>query len=308
LFFKGWRFAGGYLKKFFVLIFLFQSVSSLAQVAANTDLPEVKLRMIYMNRDSFIKPCAANPSPCGLTPAELKQATDLLAASPMFQGLEFTSSSWMPQLPTTPGTGRQTPLYTSEKMMGAKIMVNSARLLNAPFKPVAPFELYVESMLGYMFFQPSQKLAPTAALAKKFSLFWGQLFKSYGLDQLKEDRIELLVFKNKEVRVMLLDSYQAHFLNPYILKNLKCDAGSAANLLTSYSNLGWTQYKPSTTGSKASGRMQVTYECASSSARQAMAAELTFETEFLGADKKQWNNANFLVKVGASRRGGAVRR
>lgn len=296
------------MKKFFVFVFLFQSVSSLAQVAANTDLPEVKLRMIYINRDSFIKPCIANPSPCALTPAELKQASDLLVASPTFEGVEFSGASWMPQLPTTPGTGKLTPLYTSEKRMGAKIMINSARLLNAPFKPVAPYELYVESMLGYMFFQPSQKLAPTAALAKKFSLFWGQLFKSFGLEQLKEDRIELLVFKNKEVRILLLDSYQAHFLNAEILKYLKCDAGSVANVITNYANLGWTQYKASSSGSKASGRMQLTYECSSTTARQAMAADLTFETEFLGADKKQWNSANFLVKVGASRRGGAVRR
>lgn len=108
---------------------------------------------------------------------------------------------------------------------------------------------------------------------------------------------------------MLLDSYQAHFLNPSILKNLKCDVGSTAKYLTGYANLGWTQYKASTAGSKASGRMQLTYECASTAGqRQAMSADLLFETEFVGADKKQWNSNNFLVKIGASRRGGAVRR
>jgi len=295
------------LKKIFVFIILFQSISSLAQVVANTDLPEVKLRMIYMNRDSFIKPCVANPSPCGLTPAELKQATDLLAASPTFQGIEFSGASWIPQIPTIPGTGRQTPLYTSEKMMGAKIVINSARLLNAPFKPVAPFELYVESMLGYMFFQPSQKLAPTQALAKKFAMFWGKLFKSIGLEQLNEDRIELLVFKNNEVRIMLLDSYQAHFLNPEILKHLKCDSGGVASYFTNYSQIAWTQYKASANGSKGVARAQLTYECVTTRGqRQNMAADVSFEAEFIGMDKKQWNSSSFQVKVNASR-GGALR-
>lgn len=274
---------------------------------ANTDLPEVKLRMIYMNRDSFIKPCVANPSPCGLTSAELKQATDLLAASPTFQGIEFSGAAWIPQIPTTPGTERLTPLYTSEKMMGTKIVINSARLLNAPFKPVAPFELYVESMLGYMFFQPSQKLAPTQALAKKFAVFWGKLFKSIGLEQLKEDRIELLVFKNNEVRIMLLDSYQAHFLNPEILKHLKCDAGGVASYFTNYSQIAWTQYKATANGSKGVARAQLTYDCVTNRGqRQNMATDVSFEAEFIGLDKKQWNSSTFQVKVNASRRG-AVR-
>ena len=100
--------------------------------------------------------------------------------------------------------------------------------------------------------------------------------------------------------------FHQEIANAEILKNLKCDAGSVANVITNYANLGWTQYKANSTGSKASGRMQLTYECGSTTARQAMAADLTFETEFLGADKKQWNSALFLVKVGNSRRGGAT--
>lgn len=291
-----------------VLIFLFQSVSSLAQVgAADSDLAELKLRMVYVNRDSFIKPCIASPSPCGLTAAETKAANDVLAASPMFAGIEFVSSLSMPIIPSTRDTQRQIPLYTSEKAMGAKITVNKDRLLNAPFKPTPSFELHVESMLGYIFFQPSQQLAPTAALAKKFSIFWGKLFKSIGLQQFNEDRIELLVFKNQEVRILLLDSYQAHFLNAEILRNLKCDSGAVPGLLTNYTNIAWTQYKPGAGGAKASARVQLTYDCVTSRGqRQSMATDLSFETEFIGPDKKQWNNANFVVKVNASRRG-AVR-
>lgn len=294
------------MKNVFVFILLFQSISSLAQVgAANSDLAELKLRMIYVNRDAFIKPCVVTPSPCGLTAAELKQATDLLAASPLFAGIEFVSSLSGPVIPSRDGQ-RQTPLYTSDKMMGARIMVNKDRLLNAPFKPGPPFELYVESMVGYMFFQPSQKLAPTQALAKKFALFWGKLFKSIGLEQQKEDRIELLIFKNNEVRIMLLDSYQAHFLNPEILKHLKCDAGGVPSYFTNYSQIGWTQYKAAANGSKGVVRAQLTYECITMlGQRQSMAADVSFEAEFIGMDKKQWNSSTFQVKVNASRRGAA---
>lgn len=285
------------MKKIFVLIFLFQSVSSLAQVgAANSDLAELKLRMVYVNRDSFIRPCIGSPSPCGLSAEESKAANDVLAASPVFAGIEFLSIQ------------RLTPLYTSEKIMGAKIMVNKERLLNAPFKPVAPFELYVESMLGYIFFQPSQKLVPTATLAKKFALFWGKLFRSFGLEQMNEDRIELLAFKSSEVRILLLDSYQAHILNNEILKYLKCDSGAIPGLLTDYMNMAWTQYQPAANGASATARVQLSYDCVTSlGQRQSMSTDISFEAEFIGVDKKQWNSANFLVKVNASRRG-ATRR
>lgn len=260
--------------------------------------------MVYVNNEPFLKPCLATPSPCGLTANEIKVVSDLIkpSPSPKFLGIDFVSAKANPTLFKKDASG-QFSLYSSMSGAISKTTVNSDRLLEAPFKPGAAFEIFVESLFSYLFFQQTQKLEPSQVLAKKYGLFWGKLFKSFNLLAFKEDRIDLLVFKNNEVRILLLDSVQAHILNGDILKNLQCEGGFVPSVLTSYSKIEWTQYKPSPAGSKGSVRALLSYQCVNTSNQiQNYTADVSMEAEFIGSTKKAWNSSTFLVKVNGTKK------
>lgn len=239
----------------------------------------------------------ATPSPCGLTSNEAKTVNEFLTKSIQFQGINFASALESPSLFPQDPSG-QYPLYASGPELGSLITVNRDRLLETPFKPNPAFEIYVDSVFSYMFFQQMQKLAPSQALAKKVAIFWGKLFKTIGVTEFKDDRIELLVFKNNEVRFLLLDSYQAYVLNPALLKKMTCDSGFVATLITNYGKIGWTKYQTASSGSKGTLQAVLSYQCINKKGEaQNWAAEISADFEFAGPDKKKWNQKKLSITV-----------
>lgn len=282
-----------------IIIYLMLEVQAALGQANRTDLSELKIKMVFFNRESFIKPCLLSPSPCGLSASDIKSVNDVLIKSMQILSLDVTSATENPLLFKKDYKG-QYPLYTFEN---GRILLNRDRLLDASFKSGAPFEVFVDSMLSYLFFQQFQKLEPSQLLSKKIALFWGKLFKSIGLNEFKEDKIELLVFKNTEVRILLLDSYQAYVLNPELLKSLKCDDSFLASLITNYSTITWTKYQAGALGSKAGMRALLAYQCVNGKGdKQNWTGDLSADFEFQGAEKKRWNSANLLVKVNGSKK------
>ena len=216
----------------------------------STDLAQLKIKMIYANRDSFLRPCTTASAVCGLATTEISAINDILTKSSQFMGLDVASATENPGVFSKDING-QFPLYSSTGPLGSHIFLNRDRLRDAPFKAGSAFEIYIESMLSYFFFQQTHQLPPSDLLARKIAIFWGQLFRTVGLAEFKEDKIELLVFKHSEVRILLLDSFQANVLNPFLLKNLKCDEGFLPAMITNFSALTWTKYQAATLGSKA---------------------------------------------------------
>jgi hypothetical protein len=290
-------------KKYLFFIFFFQSLSLLAQTGAATDLAELKLRTVYYNRDSFLKPCVATPSPCDLTAGEAAVVNDVISKTAQFKGVTVRSAKETPAAFKKDAKGLF-PLYSSEGTLGSVVVINRDKLLEAPFKKDPTFDVYVESMLSYLFLQQSNKSVPSQKLAKKIATFWGKLFKSYGVKEFEEDKIELLVYKHNEVRILLLDSYQSHVLNPLILKTVKCDLNFTPTKITNYAKIAWMNYIPANIVSTAKMRFHIVYLC-SNAARtesQTWSADVSINTEFQGSEKKKWNSSVFLFKVNAMKK------
>lgn len=280
------------------------SVISFAQNRStiHSDLGELKIRMVYSNRDSFLKPCVATPSPCGLTNVEINVVNSILAKSTFFLGMDVVSAAQTPLLFTKDSKG-QYPLYASDGTLGSRITLNKDRLVEAPFLGGAKFDIFVESILSYFFFQQSQKIEPSQQLGKKIAAFWGTLFKSISLTEFKDDQIELLVFKHNEVRILLLDSFQAHILNAELIKKLKCDDGFVVANLNNYSSLAWNRYNVSQLGATAGFRGILGHQCVSSKGeKQNWSSELYVDLDFQGATKKKWNSAALVVKVNGAKK------
>ncbi len=278
------------------LVVLTQPVSAQIQ-GPTTDLAQLKIKMVYANRDSFLRPCATASTVCGLSSTEISAVNDILAKSPQFMGLDVASATENPGVFAKDANG-QFPLYSSNGPVGSHIYLNRDRLRDAPFKAGGGIEIYVESLLSYFFFQQTHQLAPSDLLARKIALFWSQLFRTVGLAEFKEDKIELLVFKHSEVRILLLDSFEAFVLNPFLLKNLKCDEGFLPGMITNFSTLAWMKYQASNLGSKAGMHAAITYQCVNSKAeKQNWTADMNVDFDFIGAEKKKWNSTNLLVKV-----------
>ncbi len=285
--------------KFLVVIYFF-TLWALAQSTepANLNLIQLKFQIVFSNRDMFLKPCVISESYCHFNSTETRVGLDIINNSKTYSGLEFLASSQNPNLFLRDLKGVYQVVGTTNQK-GAAINVNTDRLLE-PLVRLVGVDKVIEYVIGSLFFQMTNSWDQSLQTSKKVSAFWVSKFKSDIPLKFNEESIEVLIFKNKEIRVMLLDNIQAHVLTFEILKKLPCSNSFVPSVVTDYVNDQWIDFQNRTDISKGKFALELTYQCIDSSGKNEkwnslISLYFQFEKSILG--KKAFVPNSFLVEV-----------
>lgn len=285
--------------KLLVVIYFF-TLWALAQSTepANLNLIQLKFQIVFSNRDMFLKPCVISENSCHFNSTETRVGLDIINNSKIYTGLEFKSSSQNPNLFLRDLKGVYQVVGTTNQK-GAVINVNTDRLLE-PLVRLVGVDKVIEYVLGSLFFQMTNSWDQSFQTSRKVSAFWVSKFKSDIPLKFNEESIEMLIFKNKEIRVMLLDNVQAHVLTFEILKKLPCSNSFVPSLVTDYANDQWIDFQNRSDISKGKFTLELAYQCIDSSGKNEKWSSLIslnfqFENSIFG--KKAFVPNSFLVEV-----------
>lgn len=285
---------------FSLSLVLLVSLSALAQQTqqANLSLIELKFKIVFANRDMFIRPCLVAESYCKFGPAESKVGMDIINASASFTGIDFQSSSQSPNLFLKDSKGVYQVIGT-EAQKGSLIHVNVDRLLE-PLVRLVGVEKVIEYLMTALYFQATNNWEQSMQAAAKVAKFWSAKFKSFVPLSFREESVDLTFFHNKEVRIMLYDNIQVYLLSYDILKRLPCSNGFIPTVITESANEKWADYQFKNNYTQGKFVADLGYQCVDSSGKaekwsSSVSLDLQFEVTPLG--QKQFVPQNFRIDI-----------
>lgn len=283
-----------------ITLVLLVSLSAIAQQnqQANLSLIELKFKIVFANRDMFIRPCLVAETYCKFSPAESKVGMDIVNASASFTGIDFQSSSQSPNLFLKDAKGIY-QVIGMDAQKGSLIHVNIDRLLE-PLVRLVGVEKVIEYVMTALYFQVTNNWEQSQQAAVKVAKFWAAKFKSFVPLSFKEESVDLTFFHNKEVRIMLYDNIQVYLLSYDILKRLQCTNGFIPTVITESTNEKWADYQFKNNYTQGKFVADLGYQCVDSSGRAekwsaSMSLDLQFEVTPLG--QKQFVPQNFRIDI-----------
>lgn len=283
-----------------MMILLTMSVSLQAQQTqqVNLSLIELKFRIVFANRDMFLRPCLVAESYCKLNSAESKLGIDIVNSSATYTGIDFQSSSQSPNLFLKDIKGLY-QVVSSVNQRGAIIHVNVDRLLE-PLVRLVGIDKVIEYVMTALYFQMTNNWEQSMQTGAKIAKFWSTKFKSYIPLLFNEESIEVSVFKNKEVRIMLYDNFQSYMISFDILKRLACSNGFLPALLIDSANEKWADYQYKNSYTQGKFLTDLTYQCVDAGGRaEKWSATVSFDVQFevTALGQKQFAPKNFRIDV-----------
>lgn len=283
-----------------ISLLLMISLSLQAQQTSqvNLSLIELKFRIIFANRDMFLRPCLVAESYCKFNSSESKLGIDIVNSSASYAGIDFQSSSQNPQLFLKDIKGIY-QVVSSDNQRGAMIHVNVDRLLEPMVRLVG-----IDKVIGYvvsvLFFQMTNNWEQSMQSGAKVAAFWSTKFKSFIPLLFNEESVEVSVFKNKEVRIMLYDNFQSFLISLDILKRLPCANGFLPAILVDSANEKWADYQYKNSYTQGKFVTDLTYQCVDAGGRaEKWSATVSFDVQFeiTALGQKQFAPKNFRIDV-----------
>lgn len=280
-----------------VLLVSLSSVSQQNQ-QVNLSLIELKFKIVFANRDMFLRPCLVSEAMCKLSASESKVGVDIINASASYLGIDFQSSSQSPNLFLKDVKGVY-QIINTEAQKGALIHVNVDRLLE-PLVRLVGVEKVIEYVMMSLFFQATNNWEQSQVVAGKIAKFWSAKFKSFVPLSFKEESIDLTFFHNKEVRILLYDNVQVYVLSYDLIKRLSCANGYIPTIIVGSANEKWTDYQFKNNYTQGKFLTDLSYQCVDSAGKietwsSTVSLDLQFQVTPLG--QKQFVPQNFRMDI-----------
>lgn len=281
------------------------STCSLGQVnqPVNLSLIELKFKLVFSNRDMFIRPCLVAESYCKFNATESKIGLDIINSSSSFVGIDFQSSSQSPQLFIKDAKGLYQVVGTTNQR-GAVIHVNLDRLLE-PLIRIVGIDKVIEYIVSGLYFQQTNNWDQSIQTAKKVGAFWKTKFRSHMPLAFNEESVEIMLFKNKEVRMMLLDNHQAHLISVDVIKRLTCTNNFIPAIIIEFGNDKWVDYQYKSNHTQGTFVTDLVYQCVDTSGKVekwASTVSLGMHFEITPAGQKVLQVNTFRIDVTNSKK------